>query len=167
MWILVGMMGAGKSTVGRELARIASREFADTDAMLTYRLGRPIPQLFAIYGESAFRDHETAILRGLEPSPTVLATGGGIVIREANWAEMRRLGTTIFLDVEAEVLKARLAKSKKPRPLLQHEDWEDRLATLLDARRELYLKADQVVTVESESMIDAAMKVYQALGGEV
>ena len=167
MWILVGMMGAGKSTVGRELARISEREFADTDSILTYRLGRPIPQLFAVYGESAFRDHETSILRGLEPGPTVLATGGGIVVRDSNWTEMRRLGTTVFLDVDPEVLKARLAKSKKPRPLLQHEDWEDRLATLLDARRELYLKADRVVTVETESMIDAAVKVYQALGGEL
>src|SRR5450631_3409697 len=71
-WILVGMMGVGKSAVGRELAVRTGREFVDTDQMLQNRLGRPISQLFQIYGESAFRDHETAILKSIVPSLAVV-----------------------------------------------------------------------------------------------
>jgi shikimate kinase len=137
----------------------------DSDNLLTYRLGRSIPQLFAIYGEAAFRDHETAILRSLEPAPAVLATGGGIVMRDANWVEMRRLGTSVFLDVDPEVLALRLGRSRKPRPLLQFPDWEDRLEALLTARRELYEKADVTVKVAHETTAEAAQKVLEALDG--
>src|SRR5690349_9779443 len=103
-WILLGMMGAGKSAVGRALAELSGREFVDTDLLLQQRLGRPISQLFAVYGEDAFRDHETSILRSLEPLPVVLATGGGIVVREENWSELRRLGTTIYLRATPETI---------------------------------------------------------------
>lgn len=157
------MMGAGKSTVGREVARLAGRPFFDTDQMLSYRLGRPIPQLFSIYGESAFRDHETAILRSLEPQAGVLATGGGIVVREANWTEMRRLGTTVFLDVDRTALAGRLARSKKKRPLLAHEDWEERFDQILAARRGLHERADRRVVIGSESLEEAARKVLACM----
>src|SRR3954464_1775303 len=87
-WILVGMMGAGKTSLGRSLAGLSGREHLDTDHLLQRRLGRPIPQLFNIYGEATFRDHETSILKGLEPGPSVISTGGGIVLRPVNWVEM-------------------------------------------------------------------------------
>ncbi|HRI44043.1 MAG TPA: shikimate kinase [Fimbriimonadaceae bacterium] len=157
------MMGAGKSTVGREVARLAGRPFFDTDQLLSYRLGRPIPQLFSIYGEAAFRYHETAILRGLEPQPGVLATGGGIVVREANWVEMKRLGTTVFLDVDRAALTGRLARSKKKRPLLAHENWEERFDQILAARRVLYEQADRRVLIGGESLEEAARKVLDSL----
>src|SRR5437868_3400733 len=96
-WVLVGMMGAGKSAVGRALAGLAAREFVDTDQLLQNRFGRPVSQIFQHYGEETFRDHETNILRGLAPGRFVLSTGGGIVLREANWLEMRRLGVVIYL----------------------------------------------------------------------
>src|SRR5580658_4293007 len=122
-WILVGMMGAGKSSIGRLLAESTGRSFVDTDLILQQRLGRPISQIFQIYGEEAFRDHETSVLKGLEPSMSVISTGGGIVLRDENWAEFNRLGQTIFLDASIETLIGRLAVSKKKRPLLQVEDW--------------------------------------------
>ncbi len=146
-WVLIGMMGAGKSSVGRLLADATDRPFIDTDLLLQQRLGRPIPQIFQVYGEEAFRDHETNILRSLEIGPSVISTGGGIVIRPENWDEMRRLGTTIYLRAPIEVLFERLETSKKKRPLLQSDDWKERLSTLLEVRRPLYEQADLIIDV--------------------
>jgi shikimate kinase len=162
-WILIGMMGSGKSTVGKLLAEKADRTFHDTDQMVVHRLGRPIHQVFAVYGQDAFRDHETSILRGLQPGPIVLATGGGIVLREENWTELRRLGTVVFLDLPAELLIQRLRKSPRRRPLLEVEDWEDRLRTILLERRPLYERADLAVRIETENLEEAAQKLYESL----
>lgn len=157
------MMGAGKSAVGRSLAATTGRAFIDTDQLLQHKLGRSITQVFSIYGEDAFRDHETCILRELEPSFAVLSTGGGIVMREPNWVEMRRLGTTIFLDAEPDVLISRLSSSKKKRPLLMAEDWEERVRAILAARLDLYRRADLRISVKSESIEVAAEQVLAAL----
>lgn len=157
------MMGAGKSAVGRALAATSGREFLDTDLMIQHKLGRSIGQLFTIYGEAAFRDHETCILRELEPSFSVLSTGGGIVVRDDNWAELQRLGTTVYLDTPIEVLIARLEASKKKRPLLQIEDWPSRLRALLEERSERYEKADVHVRVETEDIEAVSQQVLAAL----
>jgi shikimate kinase len=162
-WILLGMMGAGKSTVGKALAELEDREFLDTDALLQARLGRPIAQIFSIYGEDTFRDHETSILRSLEPGPSIVSTGGGIVLREENWEEMRRLGTTIFLDCTPETLIDRLERSKRKRPLLQVEDWQDRLRALLAQRLPLYRRADITISMDAFDIDDAALRVQEVL----
>ena len=165
-WILVGMMGSGKSTVGKLLATRSGRPFEDTDQLVVHRLGRPIHQLFSIYGQDAFRDHETSVLRSLEPSGKVLATGGGIVIRDANWAELRRLGIVAFLDLPAELLIERLGQSARRRPLLEFEDWPDRLRNILDERRPLYERADIVLQLQSEDLGDAAELLYERFQGQ-
>jgi len=162
-WILVGMMGSGKSTVGRLLAERAQRKFIDTDQLIVHRLGRPIHQLFSIYGQDAFRDHETSVLKGLEPEPAVMATGGGIVLREANWVELRRLGLVVHLDTPVELLIERLEKSAKRRPLLEVEDWQTRLRNLIEERKPLYAKADLSIAIESEDLESAADKLFAAL----
>jgi shikimate kinase len=165
-WILVGMMGAGKSSVGRALAELGQREFIDTDLMLQNRLGRPIPQIFQIYGEDAFRDHETSILRSLQPGPSVLSTGGGIVIRDANWTELHRLGVTIYLEASPETLIGRLEISKKKRPLLQVEEWQESFRSLLTKREDLYRKADITVSLDGLDVQGAAHKVMETLQQE-
>jgi len=157
------MMGSGKSSVGRTLSELTGRPFLDTDLLLQNKLGRTIPQIFQIYGEDAFRDHENSILRSLEPAGAVLATGGGIVCQEANWEELRRLGTTIYLRASFATLLERLESSKKKRPLLATESWTDRLSSLLDARRALYERADMIVDVDGLSLEDAASKVLAAV----
>lgn len=162
-WILIGMMGAGKSSVGRALASLSEREFCDTDLMLQTRLGRPIPQLFQIYGESAFRDHETSILRSLSPGKSVLSTGGGIVLRDDNWNELRRLGTTIYLRSPLESIIARLEASKKKRPLLQSEEWRERVQSLLAERAHLYEQADLIVDLDGCDVQSGAERVKAAL----
>jgi len=163
-WILIGMMGAGKSSVGRAIAELSGRQFIDTDILLQQRLGRPIPQVFQIYGEDAFRDHETSILRSLEPGPSVLSTGGGIVIREDNWTEMKRLGIPIYLRALPETLISRLEASKKRRPLLEVEDWPIRMKELLSKREDQYLRAEVVVDMDGENVESAARKVLARLG---
>jgi len=161
--ILVGMMGSGKSTVGRLLAEDLGVPFWDTDNLLAHKLGRPVNQLFHLYGEQAFRQHETNLLKSLERTEGVLATGGGIVIKPDNWVELRRLGTTVFLDVDPEIVKSRLANSKRKRPLLQVENWEDRFQDILDARRDLYLQADVHVMITSDEFSDVVKKIKDSV----
>lgn len=162
-WILVGMMGAGKTTVGRLLSEKTGRIFRDVDRMLVNRLGRPIPQLFAIYGEETFREHETAILKSLEVEPSVVSTGGGIVLRPTNWEVMRALGTVIYLKAPLEVLMERLAASKKKRPLLQVDDPEERVKTILEARTHLYEQADIIIDLGASDAEGGAQLVIEAM----
>lgn len=164
MIVLVGMMGAGKSTVGRMLADSLNVGFKDTDSLIETRLGRPTSQVFKLFGEDTFRQHETAILRSLQPEDDVLATGGGIVLRDENWTEMRRLGSTIFLDVDADRLKERLRRSKRKRPLLERDDWEEAFGQILESRRPLYLKADITVPVDTEDFTETIEKILEELG---
>ena len=162
-WILLGMMGAGKSSLGRALAEMTGRDFIDTDLILQQRLGRPISQIFQIYGEQAFRDHESSVFRNLDAEEAIISTGGGAVIREENWDEFRRLGLTIFLDATIETLVGRLAISKKKRPLLQAEDWEDRARVLLESRIDLYNKADIIVKVDDVDLELGVGRVLEAI----
>lgn len=157
------MMGSGKTSVGRHLARIDGRDFEDTDSMIQRRLGRSIAEIFRLYGEDAFRAHETAILRSLVPRRALLATGGGIVLRAENWAEMRRLGVTVYLEASAETLIARLERSRRTRPLLLSDDWRDRLRRLLELRRPLYEQADLRIPLGDEGIERVADRAYEAL----
>jgi shikimate kinase len=157
------MMGAGKSSLGRALAELSGREFVDTDLILQNKLGRPVSQIFQIYGEEAFRDHESSILRNLEPGEFVVSTGGGSVIRSENWSEFRRLGTTIFLNAKFETLVSRLTLSKKKRPLLLGENWEDRARELLDSRLDLYKQADLTIHVDDMNLEIGAQALMDAI----
>lgn len=157
------MMGIGKSTLGRKLADHLDREFRDSDKILVHRLGRPVPQLFRILGEDAFRDHESKVLEGMEPGPYVLSTGGGVVLRDRNWEAMRKAGLIIFLSAPMDVLLRRLAESRKPRPLLQVEDPESRIREIYEARYPLYCKADLTVDLGDNDSDGALQRVVQAL----
>jgi shikimate kinase len=162
-WILVGMMGVGKTTVAKLLAEQTQRPLHDLDRMLVNRLGRPIPQLFQIYGEVAFRGHETALLRSVPLGPSVVSTGGGIVLKPENWEIMRHLGKIIYLKAPLEVLVDRLARSRKRRPLLQVEDPEEKIAEILAARAPLYEQADLVVELGDSNAEQATALVLEAL----
>lgn len=164
------MMGSGKTTVGQMLAQRADRLFWDTDALLQAKLGRPVSQLFHVYGEEAFRSHETALLASLEPAAAVLSTGGGIVVREENWKHLRRLGHTVYVRVEPEILKSRLKRSKRRRPLLWREDWRERIDEILSERRELYEQADAAVDIGDEGhdeVVEALHRTFLELAARV
>ena len=156
-------MGSGKTTVGRTLAERLGVPFKDTDKMLQHLLGRSIQQLFKFYGEPAFREHETRLLQEIKKQDCVLSTGGGTVVRDENWVELRRLGTTVFLDVPLEVLKKRLETAKKRRPLIECDDWEDKLDSLLAERRDKYERADIVLRLQEQEPEEVAGIVMEAL----
>jgi len=158
------MMGSGKSTVGRKLATALGCEFEDTDNLIISRFGRPIDQVFRIYGEEAFREHEHSMLKGLEPKGRVLATGGGIVLRDDNWVEMRRLGKVVHLHACVESLIERLAKSRRKRPLLQFPDWMDIYRNLYATRAPLYAKADITIEASNRSHDEVVLAIVEALG---
>lgn len=157
--VLVGMMGSGKTTVGRTVAARLGIPFKDSDKMLQHILGRPVHQIFQYYGEDAFRQHETRLLQDMAAEDCVLSTGGGTVVRDENWPELKRLGKTVFLDVDVEVLKARLATAKKIRPLLEVPGWENRVSELLAERRPKYERADIVLRLKDEDSEAVAEKV--------
>ncbi len=159
--VLVGMMGCGKTTVGRELAHRVGFEFLDTDQVLQAKLGRTVSGIFRVYGEDAFRDHETSLLRSIGSEGVVVATGGGMVMRERNWAEMRRIGAVVFLDVDRDVLLERLSAGRKRRPLLAEDDWEKRFDELLERRRPLYEQADLSVRIGREDPEEVARNVQE------
>jgi shikimate kinase len=143
---LLGMMGCGKSTVGELLSRRLQYRFFDTDVLIERVAAKKISEIFADEGEATFRDLETQVLGELSSlTKTVLATGGGIVLKPMNWSYLRH-GLMIWLDAPVEVLVKRLKKDTS-RPLLQSEDLESKLHSLLDQRRSLYAEADLHITI--------------------
>jgi shikimate kinase len=160
---LVGMMGAGKSAVGRPLAEALGYCFIDADATLTEAAGRPIAEIFASDGEEAFRALETSVLNGIASwHSLVVATGGGAVTRPENWGHMRQ-GVVVWLDApEAELLR-RLAADPTRRPLLDAPDPAGRLQALLQERRPLYAQADLAVVQEGGQPSEVALQVLAAL----
>jgi shikimate kinase len=146
---LVGLPGAGKSTLGRQLARRLHKRFVDADVELEQRLGVSIPTIFEIEGESGFRDREEVTLAELTAlEGIVLSTGGGAVLRAANRVRLKENGTVIYLHAEPSTLWARIRHSRN-RPLLQTTDPMGRLAELYAQRDALYREtADHVVESE-------------------
>lgn len=160
---LVGMMGAGKSAVGRPLARALGYRFIDADDTLEQSSGRSISQIFAEDGEEGFRAMETAVLDQLAQwHSLVVATGGGVVTRPANWGHLHQ-GVVIWLDAPEGVLLQRLRADPTPRPLLADPDPVARLRHLLEQRRPLYAQADLHVSQGAESAEGVASHVLEAL----
>ncbi|MFM8605518.1 MAG: shikimate kinase [Cyanobium sp.] len=160
---LVGMMGAGKSSVGRPLADALGYRFLDADAALEQAAGRRIPEIFASDGEEGFRQLETALLDGIAAwHSLVVATGGGVVTRPVNWGHLRQ-GVVIWLDAPEALLLQRLRADPTARPLLAEVDPAARLAALLEARRPLYAQADLTVTQGTEPPALVAARVLEAL----
>jgi len=146
---LVGMMGAGKTTVGQEIARKLSYGFVDTDAVIAQVTRKSINQLFAEVGEAEFRQIESKILAEVcAYTNLAIATGGGIVTQQKNWSYLRH-GLIVWLDVPIEVLTDRLANDNT-RPLLQDAALLDKLQLLLQQRRSLYNQADLRIEVSAE-----------------
>ena len=135
---LIGMMGAGKTTVGRLLAAALQYEFLDCDAELERRAGVRVATMFELEGEEGFRERESQLLEELTRRPgVVLATGGGAVLRPANREHLRSRGLVIFLDVAGAEI-ARRTQHDTSRPLLNGPDRRVRIDALLDERLPYY-----------------------------
>jgi shikimate kinase len=144
---LIGMMGTGKTTVGKTLAKQLSYRFADTDILVEGVTHQSIQELFVREGEEGFREIESQILAELSAyTRSVIATGGGIVLRQKNWGYLRH-GLIIWLDAPVEILIERLANDKA-RPLLQEVDLGLQLKSLLEQRKSLYAQADLHIQIQ-------------------
>jgi shikimate kinase len=156
---LIGMMGAGKTTVGQLLAQQLGYRFFDTDVLiervLAQTAGQPqtIAQFFAEQGEENFRALESHVLGQLAAETrSVVSTGGGIVLKRENWSYLRH-GVIVWLDVPLEVLQGRL-QGDATRPLLQEPDPAAKLRTLLSQREFLYAQADVRVVCDRDETPD-------------
>jgi len=135
---LVGLPGAGKSTLGRQLARRLGKTFIDADAELERKLGVTIATIFEIEGETSFRDREEAALVELAAMTNiVLATGGGVIMRPANRERLKANGMVVYLHAPPTALYERTRRSRH-RPLLNTSDRASRLAELYAVRDPLY-----------------------------
>lgn len=159
--ILVGYMGCGKSTVGRKAARALEYRFLDTDALIEEEEGMTISKLFEEKGEIYFRDKETDLLRRLnnEPKGNIIATGGGLPMREENRPLLKELGTVIYLKPEVDTLVKRLSGDKQ-RPLLKNVDIREKVETMLTIRGPIYeAVADVVLETEGMSFYQIICKI--------
>jgi shikimate kinase len=138
--VLIGFMGSGKSSVGRELAARTGLPRYDTDEMISARYGLPITEIFAHHGEEAFRAAETEALGQVPASPAILVTGGGIVLRPENVRLLREFGLLVNLAADEETLFSR-ATRRKTRPLLRTTDPRATLSAMLQVREPLYAAA--------------------------
>ena len=142
---LVGPMGAGKSTIGRHLARVLGQRFVDADREIEARTGASISLIFDLEGEAGFRRRESAVIAELAASDgLVVATGGGAVLDPANRAALRQRGTVVYLHAPLEVLVRRTHRDRD-RPLLQTEDPERVLSSLLAIRDPLYREIADII----------------------
>jgi len=162
--VLIGMMGSGKSAVGHCLHRRTGLGMLETDEMIASKLGMSVREIFSKHGEKEFREAETKALRRVSRTkPAVIATGGGMVLREENLGILKRLGLIVWLDGNKETLFAR-ASRRTDRPLLQTKNPSKTFSQILDARRPLYAKiADIRVDTSGLTEEEVAMAILSKL----
>lgn len=160
---LVGMMGSGKTTLGRKLAKKLGRRFIDSDHEIEARLGVTIAEVFERSGEAWFREYECRVIGELVERPDlVLATGGGAVTYAPTRAALQEHATTVWLKISGEALWERLRGDTK-RPLLQTPDPRARLLDLLEARAPFYAEAALTLDIEGHSVGSALKELVEML----
>jgi shikimate kinase len=159
-------MGAGKTTVGRELAARLRWKFVDLDDVVVEEAGKPVPQIFAEHGEVAFREHEhralVRVLNNVPQSPMVIALGGGAFVQPAN-AEviLRSAISTVFLDAGVDTLLLRCHRERKVRPLAQNEN---QFRQLYEQRQNGYMKAEHRVETAGKAVREIVTEIVSRLG---
>lgn len=161
---LVGPMGAGKSTIGRQLAAELGFQFIDTDTEIEQRCGADIPWIFDIEGEDGFRKREATVLADVSGNDRcVIATGGGIVSSDENRKLLQKAGFVVYLQASIRQQLDRTIRDKK-RPLLQVENRAEVLERLMQEREPLYLDvADHVVATDTRAPKRVAAEIARAL----
>ncbi|HIQ14042.1 MAG TPA: shikimate kinase AroK [Leucothrix sp.] len=156
--ILVGLMGAGKSTIGRSLAKQLKMNFYDSDRLIEERTGVDISTIFEIEGEQGFRDREEEIIAELcQKNDIILATGGGCILREQTRKNMQKAGHVIYLRTNADLLYSRI-RHDKSRPLMQTKNPIDTLKKLLDDREPYYFEVADTVIMTGKQKINVIVK---------
>jgi shikimate kinase len=161
--VLVGLMGAGKSRVGLELARLIGHPFLDVDREIEKAAGMKIPDIFEQLGEKAFRQGEKKVmLRLLSEGGRVLASGGGAFIQPDIRAAIREKAISVWLKASLETLVARTARTSV-RPLLRGVDRREKLRELMELRYPVYAEADITVTTDEQTPQEMARRILDAL----
>ncbi len=163
--VLVGMMGAGKSTIGRRMAARLRLPFLDADTEIEAAAGMTIPEIFAAHGEPYFRDGEARVIaRLLDNGPAVIATGGGAFMREETRERIRNKAVSIWLKADADTIMKRVRR-RSDRPLLQNPDPEGTVNRLLGEREPVYQLADLTIPsrdVPHERIVDECIEAVHA-----
>ncbi len=163
--ILIGYMGSGKSTVGRKAAKAVEYTFLDTDVLIEKEEGMTISKLFEEKGESYFREKETETIRRLlaEPKGKIIATGGGLPMKEGNAELLKELGTVIYLKAETDTLVKRLSGDTS-RPLLKNGELREKIETMLAIRGPVYeATADVVLQTDNMSFYEIICRIENLL----
>lgn len=164
--VLVGLMGSGKSAIGRRLADHLGAAFVDTDARIEARAGMPVSEIFAAHGEAAFRAMEReAVFSALAEAPQVIAFGGGAYMDVEIRTEARRRATTIWLRAETGLLAERCSRNAD-RPLLHGRDTRRTLAALAEQRYPVYAGADITVDCADRPHSETLALVLRALAAD-
>src|SRR5438270_3838487 len=163
--VLVGMMGAGKSTIGRRLSARLRLPFLDADTEIEAAAGMSIPDIFEAHGEPHFRDGEARVIaRLLDSGPAVLATGGGAFMREETRNRIRGKAVSVWLKADADIIMRRV-KRRADRPLLQTADPAATVGRLIEVRAPVYQHADITIwsrDVPHEKIVDECIDALQA-----
>lgn len=158
--VLVGMMGAGKSTIGRRLSARLHLPFLDADTEIEAAAGMSIPDIFETHGEPHFRDGEARVIaRLLDSGPAVIATGGGAFMREETRNRIRDKAVSIWLKADADIIMKRV-KRRADRPLLQTADPAATVGRLIEEREPVYRHADLTIwsrDVPHEKIVDECL----------
>jgi shikimate kinase len=164
--VLVGMMGAGKSTIGRRLSARLRLPFLDADMEIEAAAGMSIPDIFETHGEPHFRDGEARVIaRLLDSDPCVLATGGGAFMREETRSRIRDKAISIWLKADADIIMRRV-KRRADRPLLQTADPAATVGRLIEEREPVYQHADLTIwsrDVPHERIVDECLDALHTL----
>jgi len=165
--VLVGFMGAGKSSVGKVLARRLGAEFLDVDERIEAEGGKSVAEIFATEGEQAFRKRESMAIRDAVSVPgRVIATGGGSFLSDDNRKRLKAYAPVVFLDMSPAAALARLGRDTS-RPLLSGPDREKAVTVLMERRRSAYYQADFRVSTENLTPARVAEEVFLLLSQRV
>ena len=160
---LIGIMGVGKTTVGKLIAEEIGYRFIDTDEVIIKAAGKSINEIFAENGEAEFRKLESDVLAQVcAYTKLIVATGGGIVMQQQNWSYLHH-GLIIWLDAPVEIILQRLAEDHT-RPLLQDADMESKLRSLIEQRQPMYSQADLHITINAtETPAEIATRILATI----
>ena len=162
-YVLIGFMGAGKTSVGKLLAKKSGKAFLDTDEMIVKQMNLSINEIFSVYGEEYFRKLETNLLKALCDSAhnSVISVGGGTPVKEENRKYLKKLGSVVYLSITESTVIKRL-KGDTTRPLLQgtKEEVKEKVSTLLNSRKEKYEDAaNYIVRVDRMNKEEIVEKI--------